>query len=108
MATIGKVTKQKDGSYTGHVKTLSMERDISISIVPIKGTPASDKHPNFKVMARDSEVGAAWNKKNQEGGAYVSVTLEAPEFGASKLYANLGKAPDGKDGEFNLIWNARR
>ena len=109
MATLGKVFKQKDGSYSGEVKTLTMQRPVPIAIKPITGKKESDKHPDFAVHAGSSEVGAGWNKKNRETGApYVSLTLEAPEFSAKKLYCNLGKTPGGKENEFSVIWNAQR
>ena len=63
----------------------------------------------FLVASGTSEVGAGWNKKNRETGApYVSLTLEAPEFSAKKLFCNLGKTLGGKEGEFSVIWNAQR
>src|SRR5688572_9806009 len=109
MATLGKVFKQKDGSYNGEVKTLTMQRPVPIAIKPTTGKKESDKHPDFMVLSGSSEVGAGWNKKNRETGApYVSLTLEAPEFSAKKLYCNLGKTLGGKDGEFSVIWNAQR
>jgi uncharacterized protein (DUF736 family) len=109
MATIGSVLKHKDGSFHGNVKTLSMNKSYFIDIVPIKGPKLSDTHPDYRVSVGDSEVGAGWKKKSKKNGTeYVSLTIEAPEFGSQKLYCNLGKAPGGKEGEFNLIWNARR
>jgi uncharacterized protein (DUF736 family) len=109
MATIGSVVKQKDGSFAGSVQTLSMARSYFISVVPIKGPKASDTHPDYRVMVGDNDVGAGWKRKSKKNGSeYVSLTLEAPEFGSQRLYCNLGKAPGGKDSEFNLIWNARR
>ena len=111
MATIGRVRKEKDGSYVGNVQTLSMDNPIGIKVTPIKAPKKSEKHPDFLITARgNSEVGAGWNKKNTEDGStYTSLTLEAPEFGDKVLYCNLGKAPDSKDGmEFNLIWNGKK
>lgn len=112
MATVGKVHRQKDGSYLGYVKTSEMKRQVNIVITPLKGPKASDRHPDFRVTVGDNEAGAAWKKKattgKNIGQEYISVTLEEPAFGPQKLYCNLGKAPDGKADEFNLIWNAQR
>src|SRR5262245_21935593 len=96
MATIGSVMKQKDGSFNGSVQTLSMTRPYFINIVPIKGPKPSDTHPDNRVMVGDSDVGAGSKKKSKKNGSeYVSLTLEAPEFGSQKLYCNLGKPQGG-------------
>lgn len=100
MATIGYVTKNGD-TYTGALKTLTISAPIQFIANAKKG---NDKAPDFRVMSGNIELGAAWNKTSQNGGEYVSVKLEAPEFGV--LYANLGQAP-GQDDEdvYALIWN---
>ena len=106
MATIGKVTKQKDGSYKGELKTLSVQANITI--VPVKDK-ASEKHPDFNVLSDGIHVGAGWTRKSKtSGNNYVSLSISAPEFGPKTLYANLGRAVGEKDPTvFNLIWNSQ-
>lgn len=106
MASIGTVKLQKDGSYVGTLKTLSVEAPISIT--PVKGK-ASDKHPDFNITSKGVEVGAGWKRNGKRSGKdYVSCQIEAPELGAKTLYFNLGKAADSEDPDaFNLIWNAQ-
>ena len=86
MATIGKVTKLKNGSFTGFVKTSEMKREVFITIIPIEGDRPSEKHPAYRVMIGDNEAGAAWIKTSKKTGAeYVTVTFEEPVFGKNKL-----------------------
>jgi len=103
MPSIGRVTKQDDGSYIGHLATLSIRKNIEFK--PNK--KKKDHQPDFLVMASDVEVGAAWNKKGVASGKdYISVSLAAPEFGDRIIYCNLGRyASSDDENEFALIWN---
>ena len=103
MPAIGRVTLQSDGSYQGHLATLSIRKNIEM----IANTKTKDHQPDFVIMAGDVEIGAAWNKTGQASGKdYVSVSLAAPEFGDRTIYCNLGRAAGSKDDkEFALIWN---
>lgn len=103
MPAIGHVTRQKDGSFTGQLTTLTIRKNIQL--VPNK--KSKDHQPDYLVMAGDVEVGAAWNKTGQASGKdYVSVSLAAPEFGDRTIYANLGRKAGSKDdSEFAIIWN---
>jgi uncharacterized protein (DUF736 family) len=104
MASIGHVTRLKDGSYKGQLKTLSIRADIEI--VPNRGK-TEPQHPDYRVLAGGIEVGGGWDRIGEQSGkAYVSLSLAAPEFGPRKLYANLGRAAGQDDDDvFALIWN---
>jgi uncharacterized protein (DUF736 family) len=105
MAQIGLVTKQKDGSFVGKLKTLSIDADIRI--VPVK-KKEKESHPDFRISCKGIDVGAAWLKEGKESGKeYISASVSAPEFGT--LYFNLGKAA-GQDDEdvMALIWNEKK
>lgn len=106
MATIGNVVKQKDGKYIGNLKTLSIS--AAIEIVPV-GKKKVANGPDFMVLSKGIEVGAAWTRKSQRSGKdYVSVQFTAPEFGNEPLYANLGRQAGSEDpNKFALIWNPR-
>ena len=103
MPSIGRVTKQSDGSFRGYLATLSIRKNIEFKLID----KTKDHQPDFLVLAGDVEVGAAWNKKGlASGNEYVSVSLAAPEFGDSTIYANLGRAVGSEDGkDFAIIWN---
>lgn len=104
MPAIGHVTKQKDGSYKGDLKTLAISAPLSI--VP-NTNKTGDSQPDFKIFTHgNAEIGAAWIRTGRESGAdYISLSLADPAFG--KLYANLGRAAGQDDPDvFAIIWNA--
>jgi len=104
MPAIGHVTKQANGGYKGHLKTLSIRAEIDL--VP-NASKSADNQPDFRVLTQGVEIGAAWIKTGESSGKeYVSLSLAAPEFGPRKLYANLGRAAGQDDDDtFALIWN---
>lgn len=103
MPSIGRVTKQPDGTFRGYLATLSIRKNIEFRM----NDKTKDHQPDYLVIAGDVEVGAAWNKKGQaSGNDYVSVSLAAPEFGDRTIFANLGRAAGSEDdNEFAIIWN---
>lgn len=103
MPAIGYVTLQSDGSYKGRLNTLSIRRNIELALNKKK----SETQPDFRVMAGEVEIGAAWNRRSiSSGNEFVSMSIAAPEFGDRTLYANLGRMPGSKDkNEFAIIWN---
>jgi uncharacterized protein (DUF736 family) len=104
MTAIGHVTKNKDGSYKGQLKTLSFRAPIDILPNTAKN---GDTQPDYRVYSQAVEIGAGWTKKGKTSGEdYVSLSLADPAFGPKKLYANLGRAA-GQDDEnvFAVIWN---
>lgn len=106
MSSIGLVTRQPNGAYKGHLKTLAFRADISI--VP-NADKKSGEQPDYRVIAGGVEIGAGWTKRAESSGHdYVSLSLSDPSFGPKRLYANLGRAA-GQDDEdvFAIIWNAR-
>ncbi len=105
MATLGYVTRQPDGSFTGALRTLSIR--ARLDILPNDGKVA-DGHPDYRVYAEDGvEIGAGWNRRSKaSGNDYVSLSLAAPEFGPRPIYANLGHTAGSDDPDaFTLIWN---
>ena len=103
MPAIGSVTRQEDGSFKGQLKTLSVRADIEI--VP-NNRKTADAQPDYRVITEGVEIGAAWRRTSRDGVAYVSLSLAAPEFGARKLYANLGRAAgQDDDNVFAVICN---
>ena len=106
MSSIGQVTRQPNGSYKGHLKTLTFRAAVSIVPNPDKKT---DEQPDYRVIADGVEVGAGWKKLGESSGQeYVSLSLSDPSFGPQKLYANLGRAAGQDDDDlFAIIWNPR-
>ena len=103
MPAIGSVTRQQDGSFKGQLKTLSVRADIEILPNHRKNAEAQ---PDYRVVTDGVEIGAAWRRTSRDGAAYISLNLATPEFGARKLYANLGRAAgQDDDNVFAVIWN---
>ena len=104
MPAIGHVTKQANGGYKGHLKTLSIRAEIDL--VP-NTSKSAENQPDFRVLTQGVEIGAGWIRTGETSGKeYVSLSLAAPEFGPRKLYANLGRAAGQDDDDaFAVIWN---
>ena len=99
MATIG--TFKKSGSeYTGEIVTLSVQAK-NVRIVP-EQTRSGDNAPSHRVFVGRAEIGAAWEKRSNEGREYLGLKLDDPSFTAP-IYANLFEDEDGKT--HSLIWS---
>jgi len=96
MANIGNFAAQDKG-YTGTVRTLTL--NVKVKIVPTDKD--SEKAPDFRILAGNFEIGAAWRKVSQQDRPYLSVTLDDPSFPAT-IYARL---IEGEEGNFDLIWS---
>ncbi|MDX2264801.1 MAG: DUF736 domain-containing protein [Hyphomicrobiales bacterium] len=99
MAIIGNFSKSGDG-FIGTIKTLSLK--VKAEIRPTE--KLSDKAPDYRVFAGQTELGAAWKKTSTEGREYISVKLDDPTW-AAPVYASLLEAEDGKS--LNLLWSRR-
>ena len=62
MANIGTFTAQND-SYTGTVRTLTF--NVKVKIVP--NNKESENAPDYRIVAGNFEIGAAWKKVEQIG-----------------------------------------
>ena len=91
MAQIGTFTRAEDGSYTGTIKTLSL--NIKARFLPAEPSE-NEKAPNLRVMAGNVEIGAAWQRTSKDNAVYHSVKLDDPSFPAP-IYANLVAVDDG-------------
>ncbi|WP_186400843.1 DUF736 family protein [Stappia sp. P2PMeth1] len=106
---LGTFTKQKDGSFSGTLKTLNVV--ASLIIVPV--AKASTNGPDYRVYdgnGQGYEVGAGWSQVAKSSGeAYLSLKLAAPEFGPNWLRARLVKVDAPADGSINylVLWEPR-
>ena len=100
MATIGTFTSTGNG-FTGAIKTLNL--NVKAKLVRVENP--SDKGPHFRIFAgANVELGAAWQKRSNEGRDYLAVKQDAPSFPAP-IYASL--VDTDAEGEFALIWSRR-
>jgi uncharacterized protein (DUF736 family) len=100
MATIGNFSQNQDGSYTGSIKTLTLNVK-SVQFRP--NEKANDNSPDFRIFAGDTQLGTAKVRTSKRDREYLSVTLDDPSF-PSTIYAALVGAEDG----FNLLWSRPR
>jgi uncharacterized protein (DUF736 family) len=90
MATISTFQLHADGSYTGAIKTLTLNVKQAVCGAAEKD---NDKSRDFRVFAGQTEFGA-WKKTSREGRDYVSVKLDDPSF-AAPIFASLVEGDDG-------------
>jgi uncharacterized protein (DUF736 family) len=103
MATIANLTEKADGSFEGTLATLTVSAPIAL--VP-NGRKTKDSEPDYRVVSRKNgfDLGGGWIRTSQmNGNEYVSVSLQAPEFGT--IYCNLANAPGDDPSKKVLIWN---
>ncbi|MFN3669574.1 MAG: DUF736 domain-containing protein [Brevundimonas sp.] len=97
MATIGTFTRQADGSYSGSIKTLT----LNVKAAQLRANEKTDeKAPDYRIFSGQTEFGAAWKKTSRENREYLSVKLDDPSFPAP-IYASLVEV----DGGLSLIWS---
>jgi len=97
MATIGSFTQQADGSYSGSIKTLTLNVKAAVLRSDDK---SDDKAPDYRIFSGLTEFGAAWKKTSRENREYLSVKLDDPSFPAP-IYASLVEV----EGGHSLIWS---
>lgn len=97
MAQIGIFTSCEDGSFTGTIRTLTL--NVEAFIQPVEKD--HDKAPDYRVCVGDDEVGAAWKRVSRGDRPYLVVKLDDPSF-SGPIYASLVT----DDGEAHrLIWS---
>jgi uncharacterized protein (DUF736 family) len=107
MPTLGELTKQDDGAFTGELRMLTFQ--TALRMVPI--ARPHDKAPDFRLYGRSPngkavDVGAAWTKTPRDGGEpYISLKIDIPEL-PHVYYATLGRAAEQDDPDcMAIIWN---
>lgn len=104
MGAIGFVSGTIENGFVGELRTLSIRVPIEIRVNRGKG---SEVQPDYRIYSDDVEIGAGWVRLAAVSERrYVSLALEAPEFGQRRLYANLARAA-GQDNPdaYALLWN---
>ena len=97
MAQIGTFTATENGSFTGTIRTLTLNAKAAVR--PVEKD--HDKAPDYRVFAGTVELGAAWKKTSREDRPYLSVKLDDPSLPAP-IYASL---VESEGGEHRLIWS---
>jgi uncharacterized protein (DUF736 family) len=97
MATIGTFTASGNGfngfnGFNGTIKTLYLNVKATVRAVE----RATEKGPDFRILAGATEFGAARKTTSNEGRDYLSVKLDDPSFPAP-IYATLIEV-EGEEG----------
>ena len=101
MTVIGTFKKTGDG-YAGSIRTVTI--NVKASFVA-NDKDGNEKAPDFKVVAGERELGAAWKAKTkgEDSQEFLRVELDDPGF-AAPLRAALFE----KDGSASaLVWNRK-
>jgi len=98
MATIGTFTQAANCSFTGTIKTLTLNAKATLRPIDKE----SDKAPDYRLAVGSVECGAGWKKTSREGREYISVKLDDPSFPAP-IYATMSETDSA--GEYALIWS---
>lgn len=99
MTTIGRFTKTSDGSFHGAIRTLTLNVK-GVEIRPVELT--ADKAPDHRVLAGQTEIGAAWTITRPDKPPCLSVRIDDPSLPAP-LFALLVEAEAGHE----LRWSRR-
>jgi uncharacterized protein (DUF736 family) len=97
MAQIGTFTRSENGSFSGTIRTLTL--NVKATLRPSEKD--NDKAPDYRIFAGAIECGAAWKKTSRDDREYLSVKLDDPSLPAP-IYASL---VEGDTGEHRLIWS---
>jgi uncharacterized protein (DUF736 family) len=97
MATIGAFTANADGSFSGSIRTLTLNVK-TVQIRPCEKT--AERGPDYRVFAGQTEFGAAWKKTSKDNNDYLSVKLDDLSFGEP-----VNAALVVIDGVHSLVWS---
>jgi uncharacterized protein (DUF736 family) len=95
MAIIGIFTK-RDDQFQGTLRTLTLNAELSL----LPADKSSDSAPDYRAMAGQAEIGAAWRKTSQQGNDYLLVKLDDPSFDKA-VVARLVAMDDS----WRLLWS---
>jgi uncharacterized protein (DUF736 family) len=102
MATIGTLTKQKDGSHKGYISTLTIYKQITLRM--IENEKLTERGPIARIFAGAGEVGAAFEQTAQESGqVFLSLKLDDPTF-AAPIYCAAFPNKEKPD-DLDLVWS---
>ncbi|MDR6624500.1 DUF736 domain-containing protein [Caulobacter segnis] len=97
MATIGTFTANADGSFSGSIRTLTLNVK-NVRIRPCEKT--GERGPDYRVSAEGADLGAAWKKTSKDNNEYLSMKLDDISFGEP-----VNAALVVIDGEHTLVWS---
>jgi uncharacterized protein (DUF736 family) len=103
MSTIAKMTKHKDGSFSG---TLILPSLAGAEIIFRTVEKQTETGPAYRVYVGEFESGAAWKRTSKKGNSYLSVRLIDPGFDGKVIYPVLLNSD--RDHAYSLDWSPTR
>lgn len=99
MAVIGTFKRQGD-DFAGDIQTLALK----VGRVTIeREQKRSENAPDYRIYASGAEIGAAWEKAAQDGGAvYLSVKIDDPSLPAA---IDAALVQDNQGDGWTLLWS---
>jgi uncharacterized protein (DUF736 family) len=102
MAVIGTFSPVKDG-YSGTIRTLTLTTKVQILANDRKAT---DGAPDFLIVARSAQIGAAWRKTKQGSDqTYLRIKIDDPTL-PYPIWGVLFEAAE--EGVARLFWRRER
>jgi len=103
MSVIGTFKPDKDGGWSGTIRTLTI--DVKARLVP-NDNQANEHAPAFRIYAGPSELGAAWRQRTngENPREYLSVRLDDPSL-PEPVSAAMFETADGLEAQ--LVWNRK-
>ncbi len=96
---IASFTKTETGAFTGEIKTLTL--DVEITLEPVSNK-TKERAPDYRVISETgAECGAAWNEVSKEQKPYISLKIDDPAL-PDTIWANLSR---DEDGSYTLYWD---
>jgi uncharacterized protein (DUF736 family) len=104
MTTIGTFIPAKDGGWTGHIRTLTI--DAKVRLIP-NDNRESDSAPAFRVFVGRSRIGDAWPARSAGDSPkdYFRVRFDDPSL-SEPITAALFQSEDGNSAQ--LVWSRQR
>jgi uncharacterized protein (DUF736 family) len=87
MATIGQFTRDSAG-FAGRLRTLRLDQPLNL--IPAE-TSEAENAPDYRIRLGGEDgpdVGAAWKRKSDKAGDYLSLLIDDPTL-AAPINANL-------------------
>jgi uncharacterized protein (DUF736 family) len=100
MAIIGKFTR-RGKIYEGNLQTLTLYAQLTV--LPVEGK-AHEKSPDYRVIAQEYEIGAAWDRRTKDGKEFLSIQLDDPSL-PEPIACRLMKT--GVE-TYGLFWDRKR
>jgi uncharacterized protein (DUF736 family) len=95
--------KMEDGSFTGVIRTLTL--NLAVVFEP-NTDKRGEKAPDYRITTEDrAELGGAWKETSEAGNAYLSVRLDDPALPATVFCALVKTSVEHG---YSLVWERKR